>query len=144
MLLPAFLTLVLLALQPACLLYTRAVMESAAVQTARLLATGGELDEEVCRAFALRRLGAVPDMSIFHEGGPLSWEVDLGVPAGPSGDARVVIEGAVRPLPVLGAFAAAVGDVDASGDIRVRVEVSRRAGPTWLEGDYDAWVSAWG
>ena len=34
--LPTFLTLILLALQPVCLLYTRAVMESAAAETARL------------------------------------------------------------------------------------------------------------
>ena len=38
-LLLTFLTLILLALQPVCLLYTRAVMESAAAETARLMTT---------------------------------------------------------------------------------------------------------
>ena len=44
-LIPCLLTLMLLALQPVCLLYTVAVMESAAAETARVAATragGGE------------------------------------------------------------------------------------------------------
>lgn len=144
MLMPCLLTLLLLALQPACLLYTRAVMESAAGETARVLATGGGLDEEACRAFALRRLEAVPNVSIFHEGGPLTWDIEVEVPTEPSGDVRVSIAGSVRPLPVLGAFARAFGAVDESGSVRLHVEVARRAGPTWLEGDYDSWTSTWG
>lgn len=143
MLLPCFLILLLLALQPACLLYTRAVMESAAGETARVLATGGELDVESCRAFALRRLEAVPNVSIFHEGGPMSWDIDLDGAGGASG-VSVAIEGSVRPLPVLGAFASAFGKADATGGVRIRVEVSYASRPAWLEGDYGAWVSAWG
>ena len=46
-LLPTFLTLILLALQPVCLLYTRAVMESAAAETARLMTTTTAEDDDL-------------------------------------------------------------------------------------------------
>lgn len=65
MLIPAFLLLLLLMLQPVCLLYTRSVMESTAAETARLLATGDADGDEAYRSFALRRLAAIPDLSIF-------------------------------------------------------------------------------
>ena len=74
--LPTFLTLILLALQPVCLLYTRAVMESAAAETARLMTTTTAEDDDL-KEFARRRLAAVPNVSIFHAGGPLSWDVEL-------------------------------------------------------------------
>ena len=45
--LPTFLTLILLALQPVCLLYTRAVMESAAAETARLMTTTTAEDDDL-------------------------------------------------------------------------------------------------
>ena len=76
-LLPSFLIVLLLALQPICLLYTTSIMESAASQAARLLVTGEDVDDEAVQAFVMRRLAAVPDVSIFHEGGPLSWQVEL-------------------------------------------------------------------
>ena len=62
--LPTFLTLILLALQPVCLLYTRAVMESAAAETARLMTTTTAEDDDL-KEFARRRLAAVPNVSIF-------------------------------------------------------------------------------
>ena len=141
-LLPAFLLLVLLGLQPACLLYTRAVMESAAAETARLMVTAEAEGDDAYRAFALRRLAAVPDVSIFHVGGPLSWEVGLSR-AGEGGAVGVSIEGAARPLPILGALAPAMGALDANGDVGLRVEVSYDGRPGWLEGGYDAWTSIW-
>lgn len=142
-LLPCFLLLMLVLLQPLCVLYTRSVMEAAAAQTARLMVTGevaGQEDGlEAYRAFALRRLAAVPDVSIFHVGGPLVWDIVCEDAASNDGRVRVSIEGAVRPLPVLGVFARGFGEVDGRGDIVVRVEVSYEGRPAWLrEGDGDA------
>ena len=142
MLLPSFLLLLLLAFQPVCLLYTRSVMESAASATARLMVSADAQDEDAHRAFALRRLAAVPDVSIFHEGGPLAWEVELGY-AKDDGSVKVVIEGAVAPLPVLGAFAGAFGERNSAGDVVIEVEVCYKGRPEWLEGDYETWVKAW-
>ncbi len=66
--LPTFLTLILLALQPVCLLYTRAVMESAAAETARLMTTTTAEDDDL-KEFTRRRLAAVPNVSIFMPAG---------------------------------------------------------------------------
>lgn len=143
MLLPAFLTLLLVALQPAFLMYTRAVMESAACETARVAAQweGGEEGADACRAFAERRLAAVPDLGVFHAGGPLSWDIEIN--RGP-GEVSVRIAGAVEPLPVLGAFAAPFGERDARGNIRLEVEAAYACRPAWVEGGYDDWVAMWG
>lgn len=141
MLLPVFLTLMLITLQPVCLFYTRAVMESAAAETARLMVTAGEVDDEVLKAFALRRLGAIPDVSIFHEGGPLSWDIALTKAEETGGRVGVAIEGSVRPLPVLGVFASPFGELDGTGAIRVSVDVSYEGRPRWLEGSYESWVA---
>lgn len=142
-LLPCFLLVLLLALQPICLLYTRAVMESTASEVARLMATGNA-DDDAYRSFALRRLSAVPDISIFHAGGPQAWEMAFERAGHTGGNVRVSIEGAIRPLPVLGVFAPAFAEVNALGDAVVRVEVSYEARPDWLEGEYEDWVGAWG
>lgn len=143
-LLPSFLVVLLLVLQPVCLLYTTSIMESAASQAARLLITGEDVDEESVQAFIMRRLAAVPDVSIFHEGGPLSWQVRLERASGDAGAVGVSIEGTVKPLPVLGAFAGAFGETNAMGDVRLHVEVSYDGRPSWLEGSYGDWVSTWG
>lgn len=142
-LLPSFLVVLLLALQPVCLLYTTSVMEAAASQTARILITGERVDDESVRAFALRRLAAVPDVSIFHAGGPLSWQIEFERASGADGLVGVEIRGAVRPLPVLGAFAGAFGETNGIGDVELCVEVAYDGRPSWLEGGYGDWVSAW-
>ena len=142
-LLPSFLILMLLALQPVCILYTHGVMESAAAETARLMITSEAESKASLKAFALRRLAAVPDVEIFHAGGPLSWDIEL-VGAAESGSAvSVSVSGAVRPLPVLGAFVGAFGKTNAHGDVELKVEVAYEGRPSWLEGDYDSWVSTW-
>lgn len=143
-LLPVFLTLLLLALQPCCLLYTRAVMEGAAAEGARLVLTSEVADEEALEAFVQRRLGAVPDLSIFHEGDDLSWDIALTRGVNSGGAVTVSVEGAVKPLPVLGAFVGAWGTPDESGNVKLKVEVTYNGRPSWLEGSYDSWVSSWG
>lgn len=141
-LLPGFLILLLLCLQPVCLLYTRSIMESAAASTARLMITAGEETDEAYRAFALRRLRAVPGIAIFHAGGPLSWKIEL-ARGGEEGAVRVSITGFVRPLPVIGAFVGAFGDRNAQGDIEMGVEVAYAGRPEWLEGSYETWIAQW-
>lgn len=138
--LPVFLLVLLIAVEPVCLLYTQSVMEGAAAETARLLITSDERDDEAVRAYALRRLAAVPDIPIFHQGGPLAWEVACEAGQGSVG---VTIRGAVRPLPVLGMIAGLWGERNAQGDVMVETSVSYAGRPSWLEGDYEAWTMAW-
>lgn len=141
MLLPVALALVALLVQPVCLIYTRSVMVATAAELVRVAATSRDSDEAL-RDFALRRLAAVPDVSLFYEGGPASWEVEV---TGPDegGVVTAAIAGRVRPLPVLGVLASALGRVE-GGSIVVEVEVSGPARASWVEGSYDAWVQMWG
>lgn len=142
-LLPTFLLLMLLVLQPVCLLYTRSVMESAAAETARLMVTAEGGDEVSYRDFALRRLTAVPNASIFHAGGWRAWDVELTRAEDTGGAVSVAIEGYVRPLPILGLLVGGFGETNAQGDVRMRVEVAYEGRPTWLEGSYESWVTQW-
>lgn len=140
-LVPVFLTVLLLSLQPACMLYTRTVMESAAAETARVAALWeGAPDDEAVVAFAQRRLAAVPDLAIFHEGGPLAWDIDV---ERTEKTVAVSVSGALRPLPVIGAFARFGGNTDAYGNLRLsaRAEIAYR--PEWVEGGYDDWIALW-
>ena len=142
--LPVVMLLLAMLLQPAFVLYTRAVMQQAAAEGVRVLATreaGGSVSEEACRAYVLRRLSSVPNAPAFHVGGTDGWEVSLEGDA--SSEVAVEVVGRVRPLPVVGVVASAFGETDGD-DIVLRVRVSGGARPGWLEGGYGDWVAMWG
>ena len=141
LLIPVTLTIVALLVQPACVLYTRAVMSATAHELARVVSTSRGSADEV-RAYALRRLAAVPEAPLFHEGGPGAWEV---VAEGPddAGRVSVSVEGRVRPLPLLGAIVSALG-TEEGGLVVVRVEASCDLRASWIGGSYGEWVGIWG
>jgi hypothetical protein len=126
--------------QPACLLYTKAVMAQAAAELTRVRATGGS--DEVCRQYALRRLEAVPEVPLFHVGGREDWQVEVAATdGGATVEAR--ISGHARPLPLTGAFVRALGEGDPEGVV-LRAETRARVRPDWVVGDYGSWTSMWG
>ena len=135
---PSLLVVLALLIQPACLLYTRAVMSSAAAETARLAATASSSDDAV--AFAKRRLKAIPEVGVFHVGGQDDWSVD--VEGTGTGKASVTVTGHARPLPLTAAVAGALSGSDAGG---VRLEVTKevQARASWVEGTYSDWVGIW-
>lgn len=141
LLVPVVLAVVALLVQPACVLYTRAVMAATAGELARLAATSRGGEDEL-RSFALRRLAAVPDVPAFHEGGPAAWDVEV---TGPSDDGavEVLIVGRVRPLPLLGAFVSMLG-TGAGGSVELRVRTSGSLRAQWIGGEYADWVEMWG
>ena len=141
LLLPVVLTLIALLAQPACVLYSRAVMASTAGELARLAVTSRYSEEEL-RAFALRRLAAVPSLSIFHEGGASGWDVEVSGPD-EGGRVEVALEGHVRPLPLFGALVSVLGTAR-DGSVVVRVETSGALRADWIGGDYGDWVEMWG
>ena len=143
LLLPVLLATCAFLMQPACLLYTRTVMQSAAAEATRVLATatGDAVTEDAVRAFVLRRLRAVPDLEIFHEGGAQGWEVELEGGEGQA-DASVRVTGTVRPLPLLGGITRVLAPAE-GGSLRLEVHVEAHVRPDWLEGSYDDWVKMW-
>ena len=141
-LLPSVMLLLALLLQPACLLYTRMVMWSAAAEGARTIATAATADSDACKRFVLRRLQAVPEVSVFHVGGSSGWDVSLDYTESAS-TVTVAIEGKLRPLPLLGVTAHALGRSE--GDLVViETKVTERVRPAWLGGSYGDWQKIWG
>lgn len=145
LLLPAMMVCMALLIQPACMLYTRAVMESAAAEACRLVATTPSttaVSNQAYEAYVVRRLAGVPDLDVFHCGGREGWHITMkGATA--SHSASVTIETTVRPLPLLGVIPALLGRTDGAGNVVMRVEVTTTTRPGWLEGDYDGWASLW-
>ncbi|MDD6288617.1 MAG: TadE/TadG family type IV pilus assembly protein [Eggerthellales bacterium] len=138
----------LMLLQPGILLYDRVVMEGAAAEGCRVLATasGGQSDQ--VRAYVKRRLGAIPPQSSFHlHEGSCSWQIDL---TGDESSDRVVVEvkTKARPLPLLDFGLGLLGILDGDGCLTVRVRVEQPTQPSWSFGssagsDASAWVGAW-
>ena len=128
--------LLALLLQPAFLLYTRSVMQQAAAEGARALATRevGSAGE----AYVKRRLRAVPDVAAFHTG---EWEIELSGDS-TSREVRVGVEGRLCPLPLLGVLAQMLGEPDGD-EVVLRVEATGGARPDWLEGGYGEWITMW-
>lgn len=145
LLLPTLMLCLALLVQPACMLYTRAVMQAAALEGCRLAATppaSSAVSEQAYRAYIVRRLSAVPNVGIFHEGGEQGWEIHVDAACGVD-TASVSIRTTVAPLPFIGALASLVGDGGEAGAVVLFVEATVRARPAWVEGDYDDWSSIW-
>lgn len=115
-------------------------MEGTAAEVARLQATSGDATD--VRAFALRRLRAVPEVSIFHVGGDDDWQVEASGPDA-EGLVTVAVVGHARPLPLFGGISSALGEADEAGFV-LRVSVRVRVRAEWLEGNYGEWVGLWG
>ncbi len=136
LLLPSLLVVVALLVQPACLLYTRCVMTSAANEAVRMLATTTNEDEVT--AFVKRRLAAVPEASVFHSGGADDWVVEV-----EQGDEAIVaVTGHVKPLPLMGFITATLGTTDDLG-VLLSVTAKGMSHQDWVEGSYDDWTDLW-
>ena len=129
--LPVLMLLVLLLLQPGIILYDRIVMEGAAAEGCRLVATAqdpGKVEEDYVR----RRLSAVPEADLFHvHAQGCTWEIVL------DGDERcqevgVRIKTQVKPLPLIGAAAQLFGMANDAGNWEVEVEQRMQVKDAWV------------
>ncbi len=123
--------LLALLLQPAFALYTRCVMEQAASEGLRALATFGPKrggGQDSCVAYVRRRLRAVPNVPAFHVGGEEGL-ADRVRGLLIDGSLERAGCGAPRALPLVGVLASAFGEVE-EGEVVLRVEVSRVRGQT--------------
>lgn len=148
---PMMFVILLLLVQPGILLYDRMVMQAAAAEGCRLLATKtdalGDMGDS-CEAFIRHRLAAIPPHDCFHvhEGG-CTWDIQL------EGDeateiVSVTIGNEVRPLPLLDAGAVLLGIANDRGTIRLETSVALSTQPAWVEEaregrDPAGWVGSW-
>jgi hypothetical protein len=149
LLLPLTLLLILLLCQPTILLYNRVVMENAAAESCRLLATRVDLGDYGSAKYEgsiMRRLAAIPSVDIFHVGADArDWNITFeGSEQGSEVYVRIVNR--VRPLPLLGWGAELLGQTDAQGYLTQTVEVHSPRQPSWVHpstGDAEDWILQW-
>lgn len=147
-LVPVVFVLLLLLLQPGIVLYDRMVMNGAAAEGCRLLATrtsAAGADAEAYRSSVLRRLGSVPQEEHFHVhgGGGCSWEIVLDGDES-AGEVSVTIRNKLEPLPIVDAAATLLGLVDEAGHLTVEVSASALSQPRWVvEGEAGLNPGAW-
>jgi hypothetical protein len=139
-LLPLLFALFGLLLQPSILLYDRCVMNDAASQGCRLLATA-TTGQDTVTDFIERRLSSIPCVACFHEGA--DWQIELS--GGEGKDVQSVrIVNHAQALPLFGITAGLAGQVDSDGFIELEVEQSANCIPTWAhEGDPATWIAHW-
>lgn len=142
--LPIVLLLVLLLVQPGIILYDRIVMEAAAAEGCRLLATSS--DGSAAKDFIRRRLSAVPEQDLFHiHGGGCAWRIDL-EGGESSSQASVVIHNEVRPVPLIGLGVQMLGLTNGNGNLEIEARASQPTQPDWAAAagiTPSGWVNAW-
>lgn len=147
---PILFLMMLLLIQPGIVLYDCIVMNSAASEACRLLATTDGNDGEgaaSCTDFIRHRLSAIPQHKFFHvhEGG-CTW--DIHVEGGEdSGVATVRVKTEIRPLPLFDAGLGLLGMTNASGNLEIGVERASVEQPAWLHasasGSPSDWIGEW-
>lgn len=146
--LPVLLIAILILIQPGIVLYDRMVMRAAAAEGCRVLATAPAGQTEACKDYILRRLGAIPQQSLFHQHDTTcSWNIQL------EGDesaetVSVAITNKVKPLPLVGAAAYPLGILDDQGFLTISVRQECQARPAWAAQSCQGapssdWVGKW-
>lgn len=150
-LIPILLICLLLVIQPGILLYDRMVMESAAAQGCRILATrtsSQQAENAHYENFVRHRLGCIPEHESFHLHDPVcSWEIELnGSESSPS--VSVTITNKLHLLPLFDFGAQVAGLLDESGAFPLSVTVEMPTQPRWV-GNQElglsprGWVEQW-
>lgn len=134
-LIPVIMLLLLLLLQPGIVLYDRMVMQSAAAEACRLLATRSDIlgdSSTACEEYVRHRLGAIPQQENFHmhEAG-CSWVITFEGNE-ESRHVTVCITNELKPLPLLDAGMQAFGLTNDRGALVQRVEVSQVVRSEWI------------
>ena len=134
-LIPVIFLLLLACCQPMILLYNRMIMENAAAEGCRLLATAtvmGAYSDQKYEGYIKRRLAAIPPVDIFHAHvGNKTWDIEL-IGDESSSNVSVSITNKLRPLPLLGWGSSLVGMCDADGYLTQEVVATVPSQPAWV------------
>lgn len=149
-LIPVLLLLLLMVAQPMIILYNRMVMENAAAEGCRLMATAtaqGAYSQQKYEGYIKRRLASIPPVDIFHvHSGGCAWEITMEDDED-SEEVSVRIVNRLKPLPLVGWAADLLGATDKDHDIVQEVEVTLPTQPGWISGsggnDPEGWVHAY-
>lgn len=138
-LIPVALLLLILLIQPGILLYNRMIMESAAAEGCRLLATRSEAygSTDSYEATIRRHLGSIPQQENFHvHQASCSWKIVL-EGSEQTAQVKVSIENQVKPLPFFDFVAQSMGLTNEEGNFVQSVEVQRECRQSWVQESED-------
>lgn len=149
-LIPVLLLALLLLIQPGILLYTYLVMQGAAAETCRIVATESLLEQnyEAVEKFAKRKLSAIPQQENFHVHDPLcTWQVYYEGNEASNG-VLVQIAGDVKPLPFFDFGMAALGLLNDNGSFTLKVSHEITTKADWVQSnpigsDPNQWIERW-
>lgn len=146
---PVIFIILLLLIEPGIILYDLCVMNNAASETCRVLATCDEANkQQVCESFAKRRLGAIPQQDNFHlHSSGCSYLIEL-EGSQDSEVVKVTVKNEVKALPILGFLSGALGMLNSNGCFEIKAESSLQTRPTWVKGSMkdkgpEQWVGKW-
>ena len=147
---PALLLALLLLIQPGILLYTYLIMQSAAAETCRIVATESLLEKnmDAVTNYAKRKLSAVPQQENFHVHDPLcTWDIYYeGDETTPGALVRITTE--VKPLPFFDFGMAALGLLNENGNFTLKVVHETTSRSQWVQqnpigSDPNQWIERW-
>lgn len=149
-LIPTLLLTLLMLIQPAILLYTRMVMEGAAAEGCRVLATESALEQntEEVEDFIKRRLASIPQQANFHVHEPeCTYTITKSGNEGTS-EVSVEITSEIKPLPLFDFGLAALGVLNENGNYQLKVSKQLKTKAAWVQasgmaGDPAQWISRW-
>lgn len=150
-LIPVILVCLLLVIQPGILLYDRMVMESAAAEGCRMLATrttSQQADDVQYENFIRHRLGSIPEHESFHlHDSVCSWDIKLNGSETTS-TVSVTITNKLHLLPLFDFGAQVAGLLDESGAFPLSVTVEMPTQPDWVTNqilgmNQRGWVDQW-
>ena len=150
-LIPVIFILLLLMIQPGIVLYNHMVMQAAASEGCRLLATKTDqagTGADKYESYILRRLGAVPPQDNFHlHKNDCSWEIEL-IGDENSEYVEVNITNKMKFLPLFDASGAMLGITDITGAYTQKVSCKMPTQAAWvseneLGRDPQAWIEKW-
>ena len=147
---PVLLLVLLLLIQPGILLYTYLVMQGAAAETCRIVATESLLEQnaEAVENFAKRKLSAVPQQDNFHVHDPLcTWNVYYEGNEATNG-VLVQITNEIKPLPFFDFGLAALGLLNENGNFVLKVTHETTTKADWVQNnpigsDPTQWIERW-
>lgn len=146
---PVIFLLILLLIQPGIILYDLTIMNSAASETCRLLATSNDENKnKICEPFIRRRLSAIPQQDNFHvHSSGCSYKFEFEGNQNTE-TVSVNISNEVQPLPLIGFLSETIGLLNENKCFEVQAKSSQKVKPSWVQNSTagsnpDYWVGAW-
>ncbi len=140
LIIPLLLVGMLLAVQPAIVLYDRLVMESAVSEGCRVAETSSS-GEGVVREYVERRLAAIPSIEAFHAG---AWTIEVTGADQQSEYVSVRVSHDLKPLPLMAAGLRLVGFAGSDGMYRQEAFREMRSHDGWaLRSEFGLDFGAW-